>query len=105
MSCTGSIDMVKEERYKVKDGFLSREIAGEVLLIPVGEQTTKLNGMIMFSESGAFLWRLIEKGYTKAEMIFALAKEYDKVEEEVSADVEEFLEKAVARELIDKIEE
>lgn len=91
--------------YRASDKFVTREIAGEVLVVPVGEQTAKLNGMIMFSEAGAFLWKLLLKKCTRSELQLGLAEEYGRTSAEVEADVDEFLEMAMKRELIVELSE
>lgn len=91
--------------YRASDKFVTREIAGEVLVVPVGEQTAKLNGMIMFSEAGAFLWKLLVKKSNRRELLLRLAEEYGKSSQEVEADVDEFLEKALKSELIVELSE
>ena len=47
---------------KVKDGFGLRAIAGSNIVVPVGAATAQFNGMITLNDSGAFLWRELEKG-------------------------------------------
>lgn len=91
-------------QYIASGGFVTREIAGEVLAVPVGEMTRKLNGMITFSESGAFLWRLLAERKTQAQLVQALAEEYGQKPEDVSADVDAFLDHAVSRGMIETIE-
>lgn len=86
--------------YQASEGFVTREIAGEVLAIPVGMQTQRLNGMITFSEAGAFLWKLLEKRRTREDLIVMLAKEYDQQIDLVTRDVDEFLERALKRGLV-----
>lgn len=86
--------------YQVSEGFVTREIAGEVLAIPVGAQAQRLNGMVTFSEAGAFLWKLLEKRRTREDLMIRLAKEYDQQIEQVIQDVDEFLNRALKRGLI-----
>ena len=95
-----SVDMKLEARFQANSQFVTREVAGELLVVPVGEMTRKLNGMITFSESGAFLWRLLQKRRTKIELVAALANEYEQEPQNVEADVDEFLSKALKREMI-----
>ena len=90
--------------YRVSDGFVTREIAGEVLAVPVGAQVQKLNGMITFSEAGALLWKLLEKPRTKEDLAMLLAAEYGKEPAEVKDDVNEFIDRALERGLIVKCE-
>lgn len=90
--------------YQANRNFVTREIAGEVLVVPVGEQAQKLNGMISFSETGAFLWKLLDQPRSKADMVSLLAQEYEQKAEDVVGDVGEFLEEMLKWELIVKCE-
>ena len=78
---------------KIKDGFILREVAGSYLVVAVGTAVKQFNGMINLNETGAFLWRLLEKGATEEESVSALLKEYDVDEETAKADVKAFTNK------------
>ena len=62
---------------KVKDGFVLRTIAGSNIVVPVGAATAQFNGMITLNDSGAFLWRELEKGADVDSLTEALLREYD----------------------------
>ena len=62
---------------KVKEGFVLRTIAGTNIVVPVGAATAQFNGMITLNDSGAFLWRELEKGSDVDSLTEALLKEYD----------------------------
>lgn len=75
---------------KIKDGFILREVAGSYLVVAVGARVKDFNGMVNLNETGAFLWKLLEKGAEKEEMTEALLKEYDVQKEVAAADVNAF---------------
>lgn len=75
---------------KIKDGFILREVAGSYLVVAVGARVKEFNGMVNLNETGAFLWKLLEKGAEKEEMTEALLKEYDVQKEVAAADVNAF---------------
>ncbi|MCX8128931.1 MAG: PqqD family protein [Clostridia bacterium] len=76
---------------KIKEGFLLREIAGSWVVVPVGNRVVEFNGLLTLSESGALLWRLMEKGTEKDALVGLLLKEYDIDSTTAEADVEEFI--------------
>lgn len=78
---------------KIKDGFILREVAGSYLVVAVGARVKDFNGMINLNETGAFLWKLLEKGATEEEAVAELLKEYDVDEETAKADVKAFVSK------------
>ncbi|MBQ9485871.1 MAG: PqqD family protein [Clostridia bacterium] len=85
---------------KIKDGFVLREVAGSYLVVAVGEAAKNFKGMINLNETGAFLWRLAEKGATKQEMLAELLKEYDVDENTAANDIDVFMQKLIEAELV-----
>lgn len=76
---------------KIKSGFMLREIAGQWVVIPIGARVVEFNNIMTLSESGAFLWRLLEQEITEEEMIAAMLKEYDADEQRIRQDINKFL--------------
>ena len=62
---------------KIKDGFVVREIAGECVVIALGEASKSFNGMIKLNESARILWECLEKGCETEDMIAAILAAYD----------------------------
>ena len=61
---------------KIKDGFIIREIAGEIVVLPSGD-ALDLNMMITLNETGKFLWERLQVGAEEADLVAALLGEYD----------------------------
>ncbi len=78
---------------KIKDSFILSEIGGSYIVIPTGNDTVDLNGMITLNETGNFMWNKLQNDITKDELIEDFLKEYDVEREVVSADIDEFVEK------------
>lgn len=76
---------------KVSDQFILREIAGDSLLIPVGEAAISVKGLIGLSESGAFLFQKLKTECTFEELVSALTGEYDVSAVEAARDIDAFL--------------
>ncbi len=81
---------------KLKKDFVLREVAGSFIVLAVGKDTLDFDGMLSLNESGALLWRTLEKEADKDMLIDALMKEYEVEREVASADVEAFLDKLSA---------
>ena len=80
--------------YRAADDLVTREIAGETVIVPTGEMAQKLNGMATFSETGQYLWKLLmEKRCTKDDLVYKLAEECDCKPEDIRGDVSAYLEK------------
>ncbi len=76
---------------RIKDGFILRKIAGNYIVVGVGEAAAGFNSMINVNETGAFLWERLSGGATKEELLEALRSEYDVGEETAKKDITEFL--------------
>ena len=76
---------------KLKEGFMLRQVAGSWVVVPAGRACVDFDGMISLNDSGALLWRTLEQGGGRAELIAALTDtdEVDPVQAE--QDMDEFL--------------
>ena len=68
-----------------------REIAGEYVLIPLGETALNVQKLICLTESSAMLWKLLTEGTTEEAMTQALLDEYEVDPDTARADVGTFL--------------
>ena len=73
--------MIKKEKFTV------RKIADHHVMIPIGLTAHKLNGMIVTTETGAFIWEHIEEVNSPEEMANLLIEEFEVSYEEALADV------------------
>ena len=77
---------------KLKDGFILRQIAGETMVIPSGDELN-LNMMITLNDTGRFLWERLQEGTTEETLVDALLDEYDVDEATARMQVAKFVEK------------
>lgn len=73
----------------MKNNYLLREIAGEYMLVPLGESS--FNSMVTFNETGAFIWRKLEDGLKEDEIAKALTLEYNVKYNQALEDVKELI--------------
>lgn len=76
---------------RVSTDFILREVAGEWLLVPVGDAAVKLRGLIGLSESGYLIYTLLQKGADRQELLRAVLSEYKVDQVTAEADVDAFL--------------
>ena len=76
---------------KIKKELIKREIAGDTILIPVGKTVLDSNGLFMLNELGAFIWDLLPKVETEAEICEAVLREYEVSAEEAAGDIAAFM--------------
>lgn len=85
---------------KIKNGYILRQVAGNSIVIAVGDEAVNFNGIITINTAGTFLWELLEKGATKEELLEAMLKEYDVDAETAKKDIDEFVEKLSKADLL-----
>lgn len=78
---------------KIKIEAVLREIAGDHVLVPVGDTIIQHNGLFAMSEVGARIWELLPDCENESEITEKLLEEFDAPHETVSADVSEFVSK------------
>lgn len=77
---------------KLKKGFVLRQVADTWVVMPLGSMSVDFNGMLTLNETGALLWKTLERGGDKEALADALTAEYTVSREQALADAEEFLE-------------
>lgn len=78
---------------KIKDGYVLRQVAGNSIVIAIGEEAINFNGIITINGAGAFLWNKLSEGADEAQLLSAMLGEYDIDEETAKKDIAEFLQK------------
>ena len=76
---------------KIKDGFLLKEVAGNFVVVPVGENLVDFSAMITINETGSFLWQHLQNDTTIEELVQKLTEEYDIDMATAKEDTEEFI--------------
>ncbi len=87
---------------KIKDGYMLRSVAGQHIVVPIGEAAQRFNGMITLNSTGAFLWNAMLKDINREELVNELLREYDVDEKMAGAGVDSFLRKVREAKLIDE---
>lgn len=75
----------------IKKELIKREIAGDVILVPVGKSVYDANGLFVMNELAAFIWDILPNVDTEAEVCKAVLEAYDVSEEIAARDVADFL--------------
>lgn len=79
-----------------------REVAGENVVIAVGEAAKSFKGMIRLNPTGAFLWKLLEKDTDEAAMLSAMLDAYETDKETAENDIRAFVGSIRAAGLLDE---
>ncbi len=88
---------------KIKEGFILRQVAGQHIVMPLGQKSLDFNCAITLNESGAFLWSALEAGAkNKDELLNKMMDEYDVNSNTALNDIETFLSKLKENNLLDE---
>lgn len=78
-------------RYKQADDMISREIAGEILLVPIRNNVGDLEGIYTLNETGAFIWSKLNGTNTLGDIHNAMVKEFEISSDTAWDDLLEFM--------------
>lgn len=76
---------------KLEQTFATREVAGEYILLPVGQSALAFGGMITTNEVGAFICEVLREEIGREELLHRLCDTFDAPEEVIAADMDAFL--------------
>lgn len=71
---------------KLKNKFILRTVMGETVVVPVGEASKVLHGMIKLNETGKIVWQGIEAGLDEEQIAKRLTDQYEISLEQARAD-------------------
>lgn len=86
---------------KIRSNFILKKIAGSYVVIPVRDRSVDFSSFIKLTESGAFLWKLLEKGADREELTAQMLEEYDVDEATARADIDRFIDKLKDADLLE----
>lgn len=87
---------------KIKDGFVVRDLAGQSIVVALGEASKTFNGMIKLNDTGRLIWDMLSVGKTKEEIVDRFTAEYDVAREIADGDVTAFIETLQGADIIEE---
>ena len=78
---------------KIKKELIKREIAGDVILVPVGKTVLDSNGLFLLNEQAAFLWDHLAEAEDEGQLLQQLLQDYEVDEATAKQDLDAFLSK------------
>lgn len=76
---------------KAKEGFVLRNIAGEKILMPTGDNIGKFKGTVLLNDVSAFIWEKMQNPVSKEDLIAAILDEFEVEESVASKDLDNLL--------------
>ena len=77
---------------KINSEYVMREIAGDTILIPIGDTINNFNGLVILNELAKFIWEKMPQAKDEEELLNYILDEYEVEREVAKADLDEFLE-------------
>lgn len=90
---------------RTKSGFVLREVAGEYMLIPVGEQSGVIDGIITLNSVAAVVWKALEEKRGKEGALEDILARYDVDAEMASSDLDQLLRRMANAGLIEGLDD
>ncbi len=75
----------------IREGFLLRALGDTHVVVPLGQASIDLRGMISLNETGAFLWELLQTEQTPESLTEQLMSAYEVDAQRADADVKRFV--------------
>ena len=76
---------------KLKSTIILRKIAGETILVPVGEDAVRVNGLITVNEVGALICEQLKEERTVDALVAAVTAQFDVDAQTARADIASFV--------------
>ena len=76
---------------KIKSGFVVRPVAGQYMVVALGEASKVFNGIIKLNESARMIWDMLTVGAERDAIVDRLSEEYDVSRSILEADCDAFI--------------
>lgn len=83
--------LAETKKYKASDKYVLRVIAGEAVLVSVGEGVADFCGIVTLNGSAKVLWKALSEPHTEDELVRALCESFSIPEETAHTDVRQSL--------------
>lgn len=87
---------------KIKENYVMREVAGQSIVIAIGEESERFKGMINLNRTGRDVWKYLETGMDLVGIAKKIAEKYEVDENIAEHDVEKMLDKLYRAGVLEK---
>ena len=95
----------RNRTFKKNDDIVRRDIADEILLVPIRGNIVDMQQIFALDEVSGFIWDQLEVARPYGEILEAVLENYDVTREQADSDLEEFLTALKAADLIVEVEQ
>jgi len=79
---------------------VSRQIDGELIIVPVRRGVGDLNSLYTLNPVGSLLWDFMAEGHTLLEMVARVCEEFEVSSSQAAQDIESFLDSMMQEKLV-----
>jgi hypothetical protein len=90
----------KTERFIRNKEVVSRQIEGELIIVPIRSGVGDLNSLYTLNPVGSVLWDFMDESHTIAEMVQRVCDEFEVTASQAQQDIAAFLESLLEEKLI-----
>jgi len=83
--------LLAAERYVRSSRVVSRDVAGETLVVPIRGGVGDLDSIFSFNPLGSELWQLLSKGSSVEEMVSWVVERYEVSTDQAADDIQAFV--------------
>ena len=80
------------KRFARENDCVTREIAGETIIVPIRNRVGDLDSIFTLNEVGTLIWQLLDGQTNSHQIVEAIHRTYDVEEEDAARDTADFLE-------------
>lgn len=91
-------------RYRVSPDYVLREVAGEYVMIPIGEGCKISNALMAPNETAVFLFKAFAQPACRAEVLQRALGEYDAPADVLCRSIDRFIAETVAYGVLEEVE-
>lgn len=91
----------EEKAMKLKDGFIVRNMLGDYMVMPTGDNIAKFDGSVVINDVAAFILEKMKTPVSKDDLLEYILKEFDVDRETASADLDKLIETLKGYDMID----
>lgn len=85
---------------KINGEYILREVAGDTILVPVGETALQFNGILALEPVGALIWKGLSAGKDRSAILCDILDQFEIDAHTAAKDLDEFLEQLQAENLL-----
>lgn len=94
----------EKKKYRIKSGFVLREIAGEYAIVPVDAESAITNAVMSPNETAVFLWKAFQQPCTIDAVVAKGLEEYDTTPDIIRDAVNRFVKESLKLQILEEVE-